>query len=64
MLLGDFQETLAVLREAQGLARMLDDVRRMGWAARYLSNLLWEMGEQDQAIVRGQEALARIMREG
>ena len=57
MFLGDFQRTLTLLREAQDLARALDDVRRLGWAAGYLSNLLWEMGDQDQAIAHGQEAL-------
>jgi class 3 adenylate cyclase/tetratricopeptide (TPR) repeat protein len=62
MLLGDFQQTLNVLREAQDLARMLDDIRRLGLAAGYLSNLLWEMGQQDQAIARGREALEIAVR--
>jgi len=57
MVLGDFQRTLTVLREAQDLATVLDDERRQGWAAGYLCNLLWELGEQDEAIGRGQEAL-------
>jgi class 3 adenylate cyclase/tetratricopeptide (TPR) repeat protein len=57
MLLGDFPRTLTVLREAEDLARALGDIRRLGWAAGYLSNLLWEMGEQDKAIGHGQEAL-------
>jgi len=57
MVLGEFPRTLTVLREAQDLAKMLGDIRRLGWAAGYLSNLLWEMGEQDEAIGRGQEAL-------
>ena len=57
MVLGDFPRTLTVLREAQDLAKALGDTRRLGWAAGYLSNLLWEMGEQDEAIGHGQEAL-------
>jgi tetratricopeptide (TPR) repeat protein len=57
MVLGELTRTLTVLREAQDLAKMLGDIRRLGWAAGYLSNLLWEMGEQDEAIGRGQEAL-------
>ena len=57
MVLGDLTRTLRVLREAQDLAKMLGDIRRLGWAAGYLSNLLWEMGEQDEAIGLGREAL-------
>ena len=57
MVLGEFPRTLTVLREAQDLAKALGDTRRLGWAAGYLSNLLWEMGEQDEAIGHGQDAL-------
>jgi class 3 adenylate cyclase/tetratricopeptide (TPR) repeat protein len=57
MVLGEFPRTLTVLREAQDLAKVLGDIRRLGWAAGYLSNLLWEMGKQDEAIGHGQEAL-------
>ena len=57
MPLGAFQRALDILREAEALARTIDDQRRLGWTAGYLTNLLWEMGDQEQAMASGQRAL-------
>jgi tetratricopeptide (TPR) repeat protein len=57
MPLGAFQRALDILREAETLASTLDDQRRLGWVAGYLTNLFWEMGDQEQALASGQRAL-------
>lgn len=57
MPLGEFARTLDLLREAEALAAELDDRQRLGWVAGYLTNLLWEMGEQDRAVESGLRAM-------
>jgi class 3 adenylate cyclase/tetratricopeptide (TPR) repeat protein len=56
--LGDNWRALACLREAEALAAALDDPRRLGRVARFLSRHFNFMGVYDQAIVAGQRALA------
>jgi class 3 adenylate cyclase/tetratricopeptide (TPR) repeat protein len=46
------------LRAAETLAEGLNDHRRLGWNAVYMSNNCWWMGKQDQAIESGKSALA------
>jgi len=58
MPLGEFARTLEVLREAQAMATELNDAPRLGRVAAGMTNLLWEMGEQDRAIEAGLRALA------
>ena len=58
MVLGEFRRALEVLREVETLAQTLADQRRLGWTAGYLTNLFWEMGDQEQAIASGERALA------
>jgi class 3 adenylate cyclase/tetratricopeptide (TPR) repeat protein len=57
MVLGEFRRARDVLHEAATLASTIDDQRRLGWAAGYLTNLFWEMGDQEQAIASGERAL-------
>ena len=57
MPLGEFGRTLDVLREAEQLAAALGDQRRLGWVAGYLTNLYWEMGDQERAVEAGQRAV-------
>src|SRR5262249_50876417 len=55
---GDLGRILAVLREAEILAEALDDHRRLGQIAFFLSNHFRNMGAYDQAIASAQRALA------
>jgi hypothetical protein len=48
---------LDVLREAEGLATEMRDEVRLGWVSGYMTNLFWEMGEQDRALNSGLRAL-------
>jgi tetratricopeptide (TPR) repeat protein len=54
---GDFGRILALLREAESLAEVLDDPRRLGQISRFLSNYFYSMGAHDQAIASAQRAL-------
>jgi tetratricopeptide (TPR) repeat protein len=58
MPLGEFARTLEVLREAEAAATELNDASRLGRVAARMTNLFWEMGEQDRAIESGLRALA------
>jgi class 3 adenylate cyclase/tetratricopeptide (TPR) repeat protein len=57
MPLGEFARTLDILREAEMAAKQLDDQPRLGRAVASMTNLFWEMGEQDRAIASGLRAL-------
>jgi class 3 adenylate cyclase/tetratricopeptide (TPR) repeat protein len=57
MPLGEFARALDVLREAEKLASELADEVRLGWVTGYMTNLFWEMGEQDRAVKSGLRAL-------
>src|SRR5262249_26158384 len=56
--LGDSGRVLACLREAEALAAALDDPRRLGQAAIFLTVHFYFRGVYDQAIAAGQRALA------
>jgi tetratricopeptide (TPR) repeat protein len=55
---GDLGRILAYLREAEALAAALNDPRRLGQVAAFLSNHFRNMGAHDQAIAAAQRALA------
>ena len=56
--LGEFERIAGYLREAEGLARMLDDQRRLGQTSVYLCHNLWITGHPTEALGFGQNALA------
>jgi tetratricopeptide (TPR) repeat protein len=56
--LGALDTVLEHLREAERLARSLDDPRRLGWLAVYMSHYLWITGHPAEARSRSQEAQA------
>lgn len=47
--LGAFEALAAILREAEHLARRLDDPRRLGWVGVYMSANLWITGRSAQS---------------
>jgi tetratricopeptide (TPR) repeat protein len=57
MQLGEFARTLDLLREVEAIAGELGDRRRLGWCTAYMTNVFWEMGEQDRAVASGLRAL-------
>ena len=54
---GDIERAIGFVREAEGLARALDDTRQMGWASAYTSWYLWATGRYREALDRAREAL-------
>jgi predicted ATPase/class 3 adenylate cyclase len=56
--LGEHERVLEHLREAETLASALGDRGRLGWAAAYLSQYLWRMGDPRRAEELGRRALA------
>ena len=56
--LGELGRILDHLREAEALAEALDDQRRLGRVAAYLSDYFRDMGDHDRAVASGQRALA------
>ncbi|HEY7492988.1 MAG TPA: tetratricopeptide repeat protein, partial [Candidatus Tectomicrobia bacterium] len=54
---GDYERMLVLLREAESLAAALDDPRRMGQTAGFLSVYFRNRGAYDQAIAAAQRAL-------
>src|SRR5207302_1692250 len=56
--LGHSERILACLREAEALAPTLDDPRRLGQIAVFLSTYFRRMGVYDQAIAAAQRTLA------
>jgi tetratricopeptide (TPR) repeat protein len=63
--LGEFERIAGCLHEAEGLARTLDDQRRLGQLAVYLCHNLWMTGHPTEALVFGQnaQALAESLRD-
>ena len=55
--LGEFGRIMNCLREAETLAEALDDTRRLGQIAVFLSNHFYFMGAFDEAIAAGQRSL-------
>jgi predicted ATPase/class 3 adenylate cyclase len=56
--IGDFERSLACLRQAESLAATLDDPRRLGQVSLNLAAYFRIMGAYDQAIAAAQRALA------
>jgi tetratricopeptide (TPR) repeat protein len=56
--LGEFERILGCLREAEGLARTLDDRRRLGQLSVYMCHTLRETGHPTEALAFGQNAQA------
>ena len=56
--LGEFERIFGCLREAEGLARTLDDQRRLGQMSVYLCHNLWMTGHPTEALAFGQSAQA------
>ncbi|MBI3329574.1 MAG: AAA family ATPase [Nitrospinae bacterium] len=56
--LGDLQRMLQQLREAEMLARAIDDQHRLGRVSSHMAHYFWVMGDYDRAIESGQRALA------
>jgi class 3 adenylate cyclase/tetratricopeptide (TPR) repeat protein len=56
--LGDMGRVVGCLREAEALAKLLEDRRRLGRVASDLTNYFWFIGTPDQAVDPGQQALA------
>jgi class 3 adenylate cyclase/DNA-binding winged helix-turn-helix (wHTH) protein/tetratricopeptide (TPR) repeat protein len=54
---GDWDRSLAALREAETLAVALDDSHRLGQVLRFLAIHFYRMGAYDQTITAGQRAL-------
>jgi class 3 adenylate cyclase/tetratricopeptide (TPR) repeat protein len=57
MPLGEFARTLDALREAEAVAKEINDARRLGKVVASMTNLFWEMGDQERAITSGRRAL-------
>ena len=57
-LLGEFERIVGYLREAEGLARTLDDQRRLGQLSVYMCHNLWITGHPTEALAFGQSAQA------
>ncbi len=56
--LGEFEQILDYLSEAETLAEDLGDQRRLERITRYRCNQFWRIGSPDRAIASGQRALA------
>jgi tetratricopeptide (TPR) repeat protein len=56
--LGEFERIFGCLREAERLARTLDDQRRLGQLSVYLCHNLWMTGHPTEALTFGQTAQA------
>jgi class 3 adenylate cyclase/tetratricopeptide (TPR) repeat protein len=56
--LGELEKVRAFLREAEGLAKTLNDPRRLGWVSMYMSSSLWVTGHSAEARTFGESALS------
>src|SRR5215467_2401837 len=55
--LGKNEQIPEVLRQAEALAATLDDQRRLGWIAAYMTQYFWNIGDQERALATGQQTL-------
>jgi class 3 adenylate cyclase/tetratricopeptide (TPR) repeat protein len=62
--LGKLDQMLGYLREAERLVAKLDDPRRLGWLAAYMSLLYWQIGQVSHAHTYGQRVHAIAERLG
>jgi class 3 adenylate cyclase/tetratricopeptide (TPR) repeat protein len=56
--LGEYERVFDHLREAEGLAKSLDDQRLLGRVFSYMTQHFWLIGDQDRAVESGQQTLA------
>jgi len=63
--LGELERLIGYLREAEGLARTLDDQRRLGWVSIYMGHLLWSTGHSTDALtfVQSAQAIAQTLQD-
>ena len=59
MTLGEFRQMLDYLREAEALAKALDDQPRLGRVSAYMCRYFREMGDYDGAVASGQREQSR-----
>jgi class 3 adenylate cyclase/tetratricopeptide (TPR) repeat protein len=57
LMLGELSLCVQYLGEAETLAQRLDDRRRLGWVAAYMTQYCWLMGDHARAIEAGERAL-------
>jgi tetratricopeptide (TPR) repeat protein len=62
--LREFDRMLTHLREAERLARLLEDTLRLGRISSYMARYLFLMGRHDQAMAAGQQALTLATERG
>jgi tetratricopeptide (TPR) repeat protein len=62
--LGENKRRLALLGEAEALARALDDRARLGWVLIAMTDVLRVTGDLDGAIAAGQQAFALVVEIG
>jgi class 3 adenylate cyclase/tetratricopeptide (TPR) repeat protein len=62
--LREFDRMLTHLREAERLARLLEDTIRLGRISSYMARYLFLMGRRDQAMEAGQQALTLATERG
>ncbi|MGI9301266.1 MAG: ATP-binding protein [Gammaproteobacteria bacterium] len=55
--IGQFEEILSHLHEAERLAKKLNDPRRTGWTSVYMSASLWQLGRSKEALKAANDAL-------
>jgi tetratricopeptide (TPR) repeat protein len=60
LLLGEHERIFAYMREAEALARALDDDSRHARVSAYLCTYLFTAGDYDQALAAGEHALAIV----
>jgi tetratricopeptide (TPR) repeat protein len=56
--LGELEQILDYLREAEALAEAVGDQRRLAQVSSYVANLSWAMGDYDRAVEAGHRGLA------
>jgi tetratricopeptide (TPR) repeat protein len=56
--LAEHGRSLEYLRDAESVAKVLDDQRRLGWVSSYQAEDFWRTGNPDRAVESGQRALA------
>ena len=52
-----FEEILELLKNAERLAKRLNDPRRIGWISVYTSASLWQLGRASEALAAAKEAI-------
>jgi tetratricopeptide (TPR) repeat protein len=56
--LAEHGRSLEYLRDAESVAKVLNDRRRLGWVSSYQAEDFWRTGNPDRAVESGQRALA------